>query len=98
MHNVLRVLTVRVRVSRISRKQRDREMETDRVLLRTIINTWKDIKALRQSTSTNTSVKLLIRKYAQQLHCRIITPTFSRKTPVGSRGTNIVPVRKVHRS
>ena len=52
---------------RISRKQRDREIEADRVLLRNIINTWKDIKALRQagvnqSNCVNTPVKLLIRK------------------------------------
>jgi len=41
-------------------------MEAERVLLRSIINTWKDIKALRQSKFTNTSVKLLIRKCVQQ--------------------------------
>jgi len=55
-------------VYRISRKQRDREMEMDRVLLRSIINVWKTIKALRQSNSncTNASVKLVIRKYVLQ--------------------------------
>jgi len=59
-------MCMRACVCRITRKQRDRELESDRVLLRSIINTWKDIKALRQSNSgcTNTSVKLLIRKYA----------------------------------
>lgn len=48
---------------RLSRKQRDQEMETDRTLLRNIINTWKEIKLLRKNQHyTNTPLKLLIRK------------------------------------
>ena len=43
-------------------------MEIDRVLLRSIINKWKDIKALRLAdpdhpSCVNTSAKLLIKKY-----------------------------------
>ncbi|XP_077980820.1 coiled-coil and C2 domain-containing protein 2A-like [Glandiceps talaboti] len=48
---------------RQTRKLRDTEMNFDRQLLKNILNTWKDIKALRESQGcTNTPVKLSVRK------------------------------------
>ncbi|CAL1540858.1 unnamed protein product [Lymnaea stagnalis] len=48
---------------RQTRFLRDREEQTDRTLLKSIIHTWKEIKALRESQQfTNTPVKLQIRK------------------------------------
>ena len=50
---------------RLTRKQRDYEMETDRLLSRNIIKTWKEIKCVRQTNNyTNTPLKLTIRKSA----------------------------------
>ncbi|KAH9523492.1 Coiled-coil and C2 domain-containing protein 2A [Bulinus truncatus] len=48
---------------RQTRFLRDREEQTDRTLLKNIIHTWKEIKALReQQTFINTPVKLQIQK------------------------------------
>ncbi|XP_059159082.1 coiled-coil and C2 domain-containing protein 2A-like isoform X2 [Physella acuta] len=48
---------------RQTRFMRDKEEQTDRTLLKNIIHTWKEVKALRETQKfTNTPVKLQIRK------------------------------------
>ena len=48
---------------RLARKERDQEMSTDRNVMKNIIDTWKEIKNLRQFQGyTNTTVKLKIQK------------------------------------
>uniref|UniRef100_X1Z7B6 C2 domain-containing protein n=1 Tax=Capitella teleta TaxID=283909 RepID=X1Z7B6_CAPTE len=48
---------------KLTRKLRDAELAADRALLKHIIQTWKEIKSLRQFQNfTNTPVKLVIKK------------------------------------
>ncbi|XP_053314268.1 coiled-coil and C2 domain-containing protein 2A [Spea bombifrons] len=48
---------------RLTRKYRDTEQERDRMLLKSIIKTWREIKSLRDFQKfTNTPVKLYLRK------------------------------------
>ena len=50
-------------VCRLVRRQWDVEMRADRSLMRSIIKTWKQLRALRQlQNGNNTSVKLVITK------------------------------------
>lgn len=49
---------------RQTRKYRDTEQERDRILLKSLIRVWKEIKSLRDFQKfTNTPVKLYLRKY-----------------------------------
>lgn len=57
-------LCICIYVSRQTRRLRDAEQEKDRMLLKTIIKVWKQMKSLRDFQKfTNTPMKLYLRKY-----------------------------------
>lgn len=57
-------LYIRIYISRQTRRLRDAEQEKDRMLLKTIIKVWKQMKSLRDFQKfTNTPMKLYLRKY-----------------------------------
>lgn len=59
---------------RNTRQLRDSEQEKDRTLLKNIIKTWKDIKALRSFQNySNTPYKLSLRRYLTLVSVFLIT-------------------------
>lgn len=81
-----------VYICRQTRRLRDAEQEKDRMLLKTVIKVWKEIKSLRDFQKfTNTPMKLYLRKYV------LITFLLLHEPAVGFHGAqSSLGTQKLH--